>query len=559
MVTPLAPGVSGLDRWSSVSTFLSALADALGARLTCYIPITGDAPVARSHPGQAVDEAEIRALEAIAQHWDANGGRETVRVGVPGLGVVDLAAVRGATGDPRGALLVVRESSDRTDRSTAAAEAELAASLVPSVLGMSSVESARQALLDWTAGQVGPRVAFAISVDRLGATNEVLGYRAGDTVLRSLVGRIEFWAGRNGRVARAGGARYLVIRTDITDEAGALREVERLRALIAESVTVDGIAISRSASVGVCADFDQELSPVALLWGATRAGATAREAGGDTVHVYTEQMTAGRLSRLQLDLELAGALASGSLRMHYQPEFDLATGAIVGVEALLRWQHPQRGLLSADVFVPESEQTRTFVAVQHWVIETTCRQLARWRDAGLADNLVLRLNVPAPQVLHAGVTKVLFEALTKYRLRGSQVCIELTERRMPAELDLLAAELGTWRERGISVAVDDFGTGEGTLSHLQLLPIDILKIDQSFVGPMTSDPRAAAIVGGVIRLARSLDLDVVAEGVSGADVSRALLALGCRRGQGNALAEAMAPERIHAMLDAQLMTRSGVG
>ena len=175
--------------------------------------------------------------------------------------------------------------------------------------------------------------------------------------------------------------------------------------------------------------------------------------------------------------------------MHYQPEFDLATGAIVGVEALLRWQHPQRGLLSADVFVPESEQTRTFVAVQHWVIETTCRQLAQWRDAGVADNLVLRLNVPGA----AGAARRRDEGAasrrsTKYRLRGSQVCIELTERRMPAELDLLAAELDTWRERGITVAVDDFGTGEGTLSHLQLLPIDILKIDQRFVAPMTTDP-----------------------------------------------------------------------
>lgn len=559
MVTPLAPGVSGLDRWSSVSSFLSSLADALGARLTRYLPITGETPAAHSHPAQPVDEAEIRALDEIARHWDANGGRDTVRVGVPGLGVVDVAAVRGPTVDARGALLVVRAASDRTDRSTAAAEAELAASLMPSVLGMSSVEIARQALLDWAGGQAGPLTAFAISVDRLGATNEVLGYRAGDTVLRSLVGRIEFWAGRCGRVARAGGARYLVIRTDLADERAALREVERLRELIAEPVTVDGIAISRSASVGVSIDRDRTLAPDALLWGATRAGAAAREEGDDTVRVYSEHATSGRLGRLRLDLELAGALASGALRMYYQPEFDLATGAIVGVEALLRWQHPQRGLLSADVFVPESEQTRTFVAVQHWVIETTCRQLAQWRDAGVADDLVLRLNVPAPQVLHGGVTAVLLEMLSKYRLRGSQVCIELTERRMPAELDLLADELATWRERGVTVAVDDFGTGEGTLSHLQLLPIDILKLDQRFVGPMTTDRRAAALVAGVIRLARSLDLEVVAEGVSGADVSRALLALGCRRGQGNALSEPMAPERIRGLLEAQLMPRSVVG
>ena len=372
----------------------------------------------------------------------------------------------------------------------------------------------------------------------------MLGYRAGDTVLRSLVGRIEFWAGRCGRVARAGGARYLVIRTDLVDERDALREVERLRGLIAEPVTVDGIAISRSASVGVSIDGDGSLSPDALLWGATRAGAAAREEGGDTVRVYSEHATSGRLSRLKLDLELAGALATGALRMHYQPEFDLATGAIVGVEALLRWQHPQRGLLSADVFVPESEQTRTFVAVQHWVIETTCRQLAQWRDAGVADDLVLRVNVPAPQVLHGGVTKVLLEMLGKYRLRGSQVCIELTERRMPAELDLLAAELDTWRERGVTVAVDDFGTGEGTLSHLQLLPIDILKLDQRFVAPMTTDRRAAAIVAGVIRLARSSISAWSPKESAGRTCRGRCWRSAARRGQGNALAEPMAPERI---------------
>jgi diguanylate cyclase (GGDEF)-like protein len=556
VVTPLAPGLSGLERWSTVSTFLSALADALGARVTCYAPIGDDGPVARSHPGHSVDEGEIRALEAIARHWEAEGNRETVRVGVPGLGVVDLAAVRGSTGDTHGALLVVRAGTDHTDRSTAAAEVELAASLVPSVLGTSFVETARQALVDWAAGQNGPRTALAITVDRLGEANEVLGHRAGDTVLRSLIGRIEFWAGRSGRVARVGGARYLVIRTDLTDEATARREVERLRELIAEPVTVSGIPISRSASIGVSIDEQGGQSPDALLWGAVRAGAVAVDAGGDGVQFYSEHAAAGRMRRLRLDLELAGALADGQLRIHYQPEFDLDTGAVVAVEALLRWQHPQRGLLSADMFVPESEQTRTFVAVQRWVIETTCRDLARWRAAGIADNVVLRVNVPAPQVLHGGVSAVLFDALERDNVPGSRLCIELTERRMPAELDLLAAELASWRRRGIAVAVDDFGTGEGTLSHLQLLPIDLLKIDQRFVAPMTTDPRAAAIVAGAVRLAHSLDLGVVAEGVTGPDVARALLALGCSRGQGNSLAEAMAPEAIEALLADQLVPRS---
>ena len=567
VVTPLAPGVPGLERWTTVSSFLSALSDALGAELTYYVPTADDGSAARSHPGHGLDETQVQALDRAAQRWFADGNGETARVSEASVGIIDIAAVRGHTGDPHGALLVLRSATDRTDRSTAAAEMELAASLIPSVLGTTLAGTARQALIDWAATQPGPRAAFMISVDRLSATNEVLGYRAGDTVLRSLVGRIEYWAGRRGRVARAGGARYLVIRTDLADQADALREVERLRALIAEPITVGGIAISRSASIGVHVDTSgpgsrpsqQGLTPDALLWGATRACAAARAAGGDAVRVYNEGTATGRLARLQLDLELAGALAGGELRIHYQPEFDLHTGAIVGVEALLRWQHPQRGLLGADVFVPESEQTRTFVAVQHWVIDTTCRQLAQWRGAGLAPDLVLRVNVPAPQVLHGALTRVLLGALEKYRLPGALVCIELTERRMPAELDQLAAELAKWREAGITVAVDDFGTGEGTLSHLQLLPVDIVKLDQRFVAPMTHDPRAGAIVAAVVGLAHALDLGVIAEGVSGRDVADALLALGCRRGQGNALSEAMPPEQLEQLLAAQVLPESEVG
>lgn len=559
MASPLVSDVPGLERWSTVSTFLTALCEALGARMACYLPVPPNGPAARSHPQRAVDDTTLSALDQLVRQWQADLLGQTVRLSAPPLGTVDIAAVRGLTGDPRGALVLVRARSDRTDRSTASAEVELAAALVPSVLGTSVAATARQALVDWAAGQPGGRVAFAVSVDRLGTTNEVLGYPSGDMVLRSLVGRIEYWAGPSGRVAPAGGARYLVIRTDLPSEAAALDEVERLRGLAAEPVTVAGIAVSRSVSVGVCADLERRISADALLWGATRAGAAARAGGGDMVRVYDEADAAGRLSRLALDLELAGALSSGALRIHYQPEFDLVTGAIVAVEALLRWQHPRRGLLSADVFVPESEQTHTFAAVQRWVIETACCQLAQWQAAGLAGDLVLRVNVPAAQAVHGGVTRVLFGALDHYGLAGSRVCLELTERRMPEEVDALAAEISRWRERGVTVAVDDFGTGEGTLSHLQLLPVDVLKIDQRFVAAMRSDPKAHAIVDAVLVLARSLALDVVAEGVTDRELAAALLAKGCRRGQGNGLAEPLPPERLEGLLRAQGVSHVDAG
>ncbi|MGH8860059.1 MAG: putative bifunctional diguanylate cyclase/phosphodiesterase, partial [Jatrophihabitantaceae bacterium] len=548
MVSPFAPGVPSLEQWTAVSTFLNALSEALAARLTVFVPLGPGVPSTRSRTDESCADIDVRAVDAAARQWQSGGHGETARMSVPRAGVLDIAAVRGPTGEPRGALVVLRSPHDGTDRASAVAEVELAAALVPSVLGSSLADTASHALLDWAAAQPGGRVAFALSVDRLGATNEVLGYRAGDVVLRTLVGRVEYWVGASGRMARFGGARYLVIRTDLDSETAALSEVERLRALVAEPVSVEGVAISRSVSVGVSIDRDRSISPDVLLWDATRACAEAREAGGDSVHVYSATHARGRLDRLQLELELPSALASDALRMHYQPEFDLRTGAIVAVEALLRWQHPRRGLLSADQFVAEVEQTRTFVAVQHWVIDNSCRQLAEWLALGLASDMVLRVNVPAPQVLHGGVTKVLFAALDRHRLPGSQVCIELTERRMPDDVARLADELARWRERGITVAVDDFGTGEGTLSHLQTLPVDILKIDQRFVASMRSDYRAGSIVSGVVALARSLGLGVVAEGVDGPDIARALLALGCDRGQGNGLAAALPPVQLEQRL-----------
>jgi EAL domain-containing protein (putative c-di-GMP-specific phosphodiesterase class I) len=163
----------------------------------------------------------------------------------------------------------------------------------------------------------------------------------------------------------------------------------------------------------------------------------------------------------------------------------------------------------------------------------------------------MRVNVAAPQVPGRRVTAALAAALDKHGLRGDQLCVELTERRMPARSELLSAELEVWRELGVTVAVDDFGTGEGTLSHLLDLPIDIVKVDQSFVASMTTDPRAHAIVRSVMSLSQALGLDVVAEGISTPEAVTALLELGCERGQGNFLAEAMPADGVEAALRAQ--------
>ena len=318
-----------------------------------------------------------------------------MRVADPRTGIVDVAAVRGETGETPGALLVVRATSDRTDRSTHRRR-ELAASLVPSVLGMASVESARQALVDWAAGQPGPkpRSRFGRSARR---DQRSVGYRAGDTVLRSLVGRIEYWAGRRGRVARAGGARYLVIRT-----TSPTRPTRCARSNGSERSSPNRSRSPASPSVGPRGrrvfDFEQRRNPVPCC-GEPRAPARQPARRRRQGRVYTEQRRR-TARRLPLDLDWPAPGSSGSLRMHYQPEFDLATGEIVGVEALLRWQHPergaQRGRVRAGVGADPDLRGRPALGDREDVspvADGATPASPKCRAAG---------ERPAPQVLHAG-------------------------------------------------------------------------------------------------------------------------------------------------------------
>jgi EAL domain-containing protein (putative c-di-GMP-specific phosphodiesterase class I)/GGDEF domain-containing protein len=552
VVTPLAPDVSGLGQGEppALIAFLSTLAEKLTADFAYFVPVPAGAPSTRSRAIGSTAGTDTTSLDAMASQWLAGAPGETVRLGLSDERVVDIAAVRGGSGDVRGALLVAR-TADARDRTSALAEVELAATLLSAVVDHPPAADPRQALVDWASTDNGGQSAFAVSIDRLNVANEVLGVPAGDALLRTLDARMVAWAGPSGRLARVGGARYLVLRPDVRSDAGALVEADRLRALIALPVDIDGLSVSRSASIGIAVDPAGTTNPDLLIAGAVRSGAAARAAGGDRAQLDDDATTSVLLDRLRLELELYGALVDGQLRMHYQPEFDLADGRIVAVEGLLRWQHPRLGLLSAESFVPDSEQTRTFTAVEHWVIDETCRQLAAWRAAGSADHLVMRVNVPGALVVHGEITAMLVAGFERHRLPPDRLCVELTERRMPDELPLLAAELVKWRDLGITIALDDFGIGEGTLTHLIALPVDILKIDQSFVTRMTTDVRAAAIVAGIASLADALDLGVVAEGVDGTDVTAALLRLGCTRGQGNALAAPMEPGKIEALLQAQ--------
>jgi EAL domain-containing protein (putative c-di-GMP-specific phosphodiesterase class I)/GGDEF domain-containing protein len=541
-----------------VPGFLGALARQLHARMASFVAIgAGSRPVTATRSAQLSD-GEHAAVDAAGRQWLAGAHRSPVRVRLSPDLIADVAAVRGPQGETLGAVLLVRPAAEAPPAASSAAELELAATLLAAVLDRPDPADIRQSVLDWASTRAGGRTAFAVTIDDVVVLNDVLGYPAGDVILRALLERLELWAGPYGRVACIGDARYLAIRTDIVDSASARREAEQLRQALAAPVDVAELSedlvtkwVSRSASIGIAVDARGEVNTETVVVGAVRSVALARAAGGDRVEVYDEHAAADQLARLRLNLELSGAVLGHQLRMHYQPEFDLGTGRIIAVEGLLRWQHPRLGLLGAESFVPSSEQSHTFSAVQRWVIEECCRQLALWRAAGLAEGMVLRINVAAAQVLRGAVSDVLPRALQRESLPGECVCVELTERRMPADTSGLANVLTDWRASGVSVAIDDFGTGDATLSHVLDLPVDVLKIDQRFVARMLTNHRAHSVVASVIALAAELGLDVVAEGVDGSETADQLLALGCRRGQGNALGPAQEPERIARLLQDQ--------
>jgi EAL domain-containing protein (putative c-di-GMP-specific phosphodiesterase class I)/GGDEF domain-containing protein len=528
-----------------LATFLTALAETLGARIAYFVPSEAGVAAARSYLAQPIPESELSELDDLARRWLAGPHANVAHLPVADGRLVEIAAVEGEHHEMRGALLV----EHRAQSSDALAEdVEFAAGLISVILDNPPTDPASDVLVEWAASQPGARAAFAVSVDDLGVVNEVLGYSAGDAILRTIAARLQQWTGPHGRLARVGGARYIAIRTDLPDAASAARETARLRTEIAVPVMQGGLPVSRSASVGVAVDVSGTVPPRELLRRAVQSGAAARSGGGDDVALFDPDAAANRIAQLRLGLELHGALANGDLRVHYQPEYDLESRRIVGVEALLRWQHPSRGLLGAENFVPLAEHTHTFAAVQRWVVDESCRHFASWIAAGAAEGLVLRVNVAAAQILHGEIANVFAAALDRHRLPPGSVCLELTERRMPADRDGLAATLDQLRRRGVAIAVDDFGTGEGTLSHLLALPLDVIKLDRDFVRRLTTNARAAAIVTSVMALADALNLGVVAEGIDGPETVAALLRLGCTRGQGNALSPAAGPDEIIELL-----------
>ncbi len=404
------------------------------------------------------------------------------------------------------------------------------------------------------AGRSGVAVLL-FDLDRFKIVNDSLGHRLGDELLVALSGLIDAARPPRTMLARMGGDELVVLVEGVTAPAEAAALARRLCDLLRRPVTVEGHQVSTTASVGVALTTNPTDNADDLLRHADSAMYAAKELGRDRVEVFDETLRAKVRRRLQNEIELRQALDNHELVVHYQPEVDVPSGEMVAVEALVRWEHPRRGLLAAAEFIALAEETGVIVDIGLWVLREACAQQVRWLSLMPDRPLMLRVNLSALQLGQPDLLPNVVAILKDTAIEPPSLCLEITETVVMADAEASLHVLQKLRGLGVELAIDDFGTGYSSLSYLKQLPVDVLKIDRAFVDGLGTDPDDAAIVQAVMVLASSLGLRVTAEGVENDTQLRELLRLGCQRVQGFLFGRPAPPDQIVA----RLQPASGAG
>ncbi|MCU1739412.1 MULTISPECIES: phosphodiesterase DibA [unclassified Pseudomonas] len=370
-----------------------------------------------------------------------------------------------------------------------------------------------------------------IDLDHFKIINDSLGHNIGDQLLKAVGDRLQHLFGSGISLARLGGDEFAVLAENCPQVVQAAALAQRVIEGLKEPFQLDGHQLFISASIGISLFPSDSLNAEQLLRNADSALFKAKSAGREGYALYTEELTAHAQHRVEMAGELRRALEQDELRVYYQPVHDLSNSRLIGVEALVRWEHPQRGLVSPGEFIPIAERTGLIAEIDAWVMEHSCRQMCQWLQEGvelsfIAVNVSSRLF--ARRELYQQVAKVLDDT----GLDPALLELEVTESAVMDDPEVALEQLHRLRELGVSLAIDDFGTGYSSLLRLKRLPVQKLKIDQGFVAGLPWDEDDAAIVRVVIALAQSMGMQVQAEGIEQADQARFLLDQSCDLGQG---------------------------
>jgi len=391
-----------------------------------------------------------------------------------------------------------------------------------------------------------------VGVDHFKRINDTIGHAAGDELLQELAGRVVKALGRSRAaegvppqaaqfdpfVGRFGGDELVVFLSDVGRVEDVARVARRITRALRPPFTIDGREIFLTASIGVSlCPFDGQ-DPELLLRNAASAMSHAKARGLTSYQFYTEAMNAATRNDFLLESNLRKAVKRGEFTLHYQPQMDLASGCIVGAEALIRWESPELGMVMPLEFIPLAEQTGLIFPIGDWVLRTACAQAQNWRDAGLPP-LRMAVNVSARQFSKKGFTQTIARTLESTGLDPTYLDSELTESTVMEDVDSAILSLREMKAMGLTVSVDDFGTGYSSLSYLRRFPLDALKIDRSFLEGLPEDAEHVAITSAIIAMAKSLNLRVIAEGVESREQLAFLREKGCDEAQGNFLSYAL--------------------
>lgn len=386
-----------------------------------------------------------------------------------------------------------------------------------------------------------------LDLDRFKMVNDSLGHGAGDVLLQTMAERLKASVRKGDTVARLGGDEFVLVLENLSQENHAAMVAGKVLETMRQPFTLEEQEIFVTCSIGISLFPKDGDDRQTLLKNADIALHRSKEGGRNTIQFYAAEMNVRTLERLTLENHLRRALERRELVLHYQPQVDLSTGRMVGLEALLRWQHPELGIISPAEFIPLAEEIGVIVPLGEWALRQACTQMKTWQDEGLPA-LPVAVNLSARQFIQAGLTELVGRTLEETGLEARYLELEITESLLMKDMEGAVVTLRALKAMGLGLAIDDFGTGYSSLSYLKRFPLDRLKIDQSFVRDITTDPDDAAIALAVIAMAHSLRLKVIAEGVETEAQLTFLRTRGCDEIQGYYFSPPLPAEEMAALL-----------
>jgi diguanylate cyclase (GGDEF)-like protein/PAS domain S-box-containing protein len=370
-----------------------------------------------------------------------------------------------------------------------------------------------------------------LDLDRFKNVNDSLGHTIGDKLLQEVARRLRACVRATDTVSRLGGDEFVILVPGVPDAGDVAVMAQKVLEVVSEPYSIESHELISSPSIGIAVYPTDGPDVEALLRNADAAMYHAKESGRKNYQFFTPDMNARAVERLSMERSLRRALERGELQLHYQPQYEIATGRIVGMEALVRWEHPDMGLVSPGRFMPFAEESGLILPIGEWVLQEACRQNRAWQEAGLP-HVRVAVNISAVQFRQPGFADSVQRALAHTGLAACYLELEVTESVIMHDAERVTQALALLKQLGLELAIDDFGTGYSSLSYLKRFPIDRLKIDQSFVRDLTTDRDDAAITSAIIALTRNLGLKTIAEGVETREQLEFLRAHGCDEVQG---------------------------